>query len=35
MPAVEENGNVMVPVQKDEGLLVNDNEKGIQELAVE
>jgi hypothetical protein len=34
MPAVEENRNVMVPVQKYEGFLVNDNEKGIQEFAV-
>jgi hypothetical protein len=33
MPAVKENGNVMIPVQKDEGFLVNDNEKGINELA--
>jgi hypothetical protein len=33
MPAVEENGNVMIPVQKDEGFLVNDNEKGIHEFA--
>jgi hypothetical protein len=35
MPAVEENGNVMIPVQKDEGFLMNDNEKGINELAVQ
>jgi hypothetical protein len=35
MPAVEENGNVVVPVQKDEGFLMNDNEKGINELAVQ
>jgi hypothetical protein len=32
MPSVEQNGNVMVPVQKDELFLVNDNEKGIQEF---
>mmetsp|Transcript_11101 Transcript_11101/g.24853 ORF Transcript_11101/g.24853 Transcript_11101/m.24853 type:complete len:250 (-) Transcript_11101:33-782(-) len=32
MPAVQENRNVMVPVQQEEGLFVNDNEKGIQEL---
>jgi hypothetical protein len=35
MPAVEENGNVVIPVQKDEGFLVNDNEKGINEFAVQ
>ena len=32
MPAVEEDGNVMVPVQEDERLLVDDDEEGIKQL---
>lgn len=32
MVAVEEDRNVVVPVQKDEGLFVHDNEKGVNEL---
>ena len=34
VPTVEKNGNVVVPVQKDEWFLVNQNEKGIQEFTV-
>mmetsp|Transcript_18978 Transcript_18978/g.41348 ORF Transcript_18978/g.41348 Transcript_18978/m.41348 type:complete len:92 (+) Transcript_18978:558-833(+) len=32
MPAVEEDGDVMVPVQEDERFLVNYDEEGIKQL---
>lgn len=34
MPAIGQDGNVMVPMQKDEGFLVNENEKGVNQFAV-
>jgi hypothetical protein len=34
MPAVEQDGNVMVPVQENQLFLVNDNEKRVQEFTV-
>ena len=33
MPAVEQDRNVMIPMQENEGLLVNDNKEGIKEFA--
>ena len=33
MPAVQQDGNVMVPVQENEFFLVNDNKKGIEKFA--
>lgn len=33
MPAIQQDRNVVVPVQKDEGFLVNDDEKSVKELA--
>jgi hypothetical protein len=33
MPAIQQNRNVVVPVQEDERLFVNDNEKCVQEFA--
>ena len=33
-PAEEKNGYVMVPMQKDERLLMNDDEKGVEQLSV-
>lgn len=35
VPAVQQDGDVVVPVQKDKWLFVNDNEKGVNEFAVE
>jgi len=32
MPAVQQDGNVMVPMQENQVLFVNDNEEGIQQL---
>jgi hypothetical protein len=32
VPAVQENSNVMVPVQEDERFLVNDDEEGVEQL---
>lgn len=32
MPAIEEDRNVMVPMEKDEGFLVNENKKRVQEF---
>jgi uncharacterized Zn finger protein (UPF0148 family) len=32
VPAVEQDGNVMVPVQKDEFLFVNENEKSVEQF---
>jgi hypothetical protein len=34
MPAIEQNRDVMVPMQEDERLLVNNNKEGIDKLAV-
>ncbi len=34
MPAIGQDGNVMVPMQKDEGFLVNENEKGVNQFPV-
>ena len=34
MPAVQQDGNVVVPVQENEFFLVNDNKKGIEEFSV-
>jgi len=33
MPAVEQDRNVMIPMQENEGLVVNDNKEGIKEFA--
>lgn len=32
MPAIQQHGNVMIPVQENQWLLVNDNEKSIEQL---
>ena len=34
MPAVKEDRNVMVPMQKDKRLFVNDNKECVNELSV-
>lgn len=34
VPAVRQDGNVVVPVQKDEWLFVNEDEKGVDEFSV-
>jgi hypothetical protein len=34
MPAVQENSNMVVPMQEDERLFVDDNEEGVNELTV-
>jgi hypothetical protein len=35
MPAIEQNRNMMVPMQEDQGFLMNDNEKRVQKFPVE
>jgi hypothetical protein len=35
MPAIEKNGNVVVPVQEDKWLLVNNDKEGINQLTAE
>ena len=35
MPAIQQDGNVVVPMQKDQLFLVNDNKKGVNQFAVE
>ena len=34
MPAVEQDGNVVVPMKENEWLLMNNNEKGVKEFTV-
>ena len=33
VPTVKQDGNMVVPVQENQGFLVNDNEQGIQQLS--
>ena len=33
-PSVQQDGNVMVPMQKDERLFVNNDEKSVKQLSV-
>jgi len=34
MPAVEQDGNVVVPMKENERLLMNNDEKGVKEFTV-
>jgi uncharacterized Zn finger protein (UPF0148 family) len=34
MPAIEQDGNVMVPVKENERFLVNDNKEGIKQFTM-